>query len=52
MAKTKLCNMVKDGFHKDHKKEYKELIKNPRYMCKKCGRSAAKTKNLCKPVKL
>jgi len=36
----------------DKVEEYKKLLRDARYMCKKCGRAAAKAKCLCKPVKL
>jgi hypothetical protein len=31
---------------------FKDLVKNPRFICKKCGRAAAKEENLCEPVPL
>jgi len=30
----------------------KALVKNPKFICKKCGRAAAKEENLCEPVPL
>ena len=32
--------------------EYKALVKNPKFICKKCGRAAANEDNLCEPVPL
>ncbi len=52
MAGKRLCSLVKDGCQKDKVEEYKKLLRDARYMCKKCGRAAAKAKCLCKPVKL
>ncbi len=31
---------------------YRELVLDPRYVCRKCGRVAHKKKWLCKPVSL
>ncbi len=52
MADKKLCSLVKTGFHKDDLKAYKEMISPARFVCKKCGRAAAKSKYLCKSAKL
>jgi len=52
MAARKLCTLTKNGFQKDHREEYKDLLRDAKYMCKKCGRAAGKSKCLCKPVKL
>jgi len=32
--------------------EYKPLVKNAKFLCKKCGRVAANEENLCEPIKL
>lgn len=52
MADKKLCSLVKNGFLKEDFKEYKDLLHKAKYVCKKCGRAAAKSKCLCKPAKL
>ena len=44
-----LCDMAKRGVDL---KTYKELVKDPKFICKKCGRAAAKEENLCEPVPL
>jgi hypothetical protein len=45
-----LCHLVEDiGIGIE---EYKKLIKNPKFLCKKCGRVAAREENLCEPIKL
>ncbi len=45
-----LCHLVEDmGIGID---EYKKLIRNAKFLCKKCGRVAAKEENLCEPTKL
>ncbi|WP_176720463.1 hypothetical protein [Desulfuribacillus stibiiarsenatis] len=47
-----LCKLCKDDCLKKCFDDYVELIKEPKYVCKKCGRTAHKEKNLCKPVKI
>ena len=47
-----LCYLTNLGYHVSHSKDYKELVSNPAFMCKYCGRVADSDKNLCKPVKL
>jgi len=32
--------------------QYKPLVRNAKFLCKKCGRVAAKEENLCEPIKL
>jgi len=52
MAAKKLCALVRNGFLKEDAKAYKELLRDAKYMCKKCGRAAAKAKCLCKSTKI
>jgi len=47
-----LCYLNNLGFQNSNEKEYKQLVKNPEFLCKNCGRVAASQNNLCKPVKL
>lgn len=47
-----LCYLNNLGFQNTNEKEYKQLVKNPEFLCKNCGRVAASERNLCKPVKL
>jgi hypothetical protein len=47
-----LCYLNNLGFQNSNPKEYKELVRNPQFMCKNCGRVAESDKNLCKPEKL
>ncbi|WP_455363645.1 hypothetical protein [[Eubacterium] cellulosolvens] len=44
-----LCSMVTWGAALS---EYKELVKNPKFICMECGRLAAKEENLCEPIPL
>ena len=32
--------------------EYRPLVKNAKFLCRKCGRVAANAENLCEPVPL
>ena len=47
-----LCYLNNLGYQISNPKEYKELVKNAKFVCKICGRVAASDKNLCKPVVL
>lgn len=49
MGKT-LCKLSKD-MEKDFD-SYAELVKGAKFVCAKCGRSAAAKKNVCKPKKM
>ena len=55
MGKTtgkKLCKLAGKKYLKDNLAEYLELVKDPRYVCMKCGRLSRRKKNLCEPRKL
>jgi hypothetical protein len=47
-----LCYLNNLGFQISNPQEYKELVRDGQFMCKVCGRVAAREQNLCKPVKL
>ena len=47
-----LCYLNNLGFQKSNTEDYKNLVKEPQYMCENCGRAAADKNNLCKPVSL
>jgi hypothetical protein len=47
-----LCYLCNLEFQKNNTEEYKALVKNAKFFCKNCGRSAANEKNLCSPVQL
>ena len=44
-----LCNLAESGAGLE---EYKGLVKNAKFICKKCGRAAANEENLCEAVPL
>lgn len=48
----KICKLAKEDYLKDEFKKYKELVKDARYVCRKCGRVAVKEKRLCKPEEM
>ena len=47
-----LCYLNNLGFQKSNTEDYKKLVKESKYMCENCGRTAADKNNLCKPVSL
>ena len=47
-----LCYLNNLGYQVSNPNEYKELVKDGKFLCKVCGRVAVSEKNLCKPVKL
>jgi hypothetical protein len=47
-----LCYLNNLGYQVSNPKEYKELVKDGKFLCKVCGRVAVNDRNLCKPVKL
>ncbi|MGW8323055.1 MAG: hypothetical protein ACWGSD_16015 [Thermodesulfobacteriota bacterium] len=47
-----LCLLKNIGYVKSHLEEYKALVREPDYVCRKCGRAAASKKNLCKPERI
>ena len=50
--KRSLCELEKDGVLADDIKAYKKLVRKGKYVCRRCGRSARKKRNLCRPDKL
>jgi len=47
-----LCYLHNLDFLKSNLDEWKKLVQEPKFVCRKCGRAAAKEKNLCKSVTL
>ena len=48
--KNHLCDMAERG--EVTLEQMKALVRDPRYICKKCGRVAHNEENLCEPVPL
>ena len=40
-----LCMADNVGFVKNNLEEYKNYVRNPKFVCKNCGRAAAKAEN-------
>ncbi len=47
-----LCLLENVGYLKSNLEDYKKLVRNPKFVCKNCGRAAANEKNLCSPERL
>ena len=47
-----LCKLTSEGTHKNNPTEYAGLVKDPKFVCKSCGRVAGGKEYLCDPVLL
>ncbi len=47
-----LCLLANTEYLKENFADYKNLVKNPQFVCKSCGRTAANEANLCAPEEL
>lgn len=47
-----LCFRMYQGFHLSNPDEYKALVKDAKFRCEYCSRTANREDVLCKPVKL
>ena len=47
-----LCYLANIGYQQQNTEMYKSLVRQPKFMCKHCGRVAAEKVNLCQPVRL
>lgn len=47
-----LCYLQFKGYHYSNQAEYKELVADAQYLCRNCGRTAARAENLCAPERL
>jgi len=47
-----LCYFVSYGYQVDDPEEYKDLVKEPRFLCHFCGRTAHCKESLCQPMPL
>jgi hypothetical protein len=51
-GEQKLCFIGDIGKEKSTLDNYKKLVKEPRFICKGCGRTAASDSNLCSPERM
>lgn len=47
-----LCRLYGAGMHKNEPDQYAHLVRDPKFVCKSCGRVAAFRENLCDPILL
>ena len=47
-----LCALQEENYIETNNEDFIKLIKPARFYCKNCGRSAAKSENLCNPESL
>jgi hypothetical protein len=47
-----LCYLENMGYMKNYFNDFKDLVKNAEFICRKCGRSAVSRDSLCDPEKL
>ena len=47
-----LCLLQNVGYLKANLNDFKNLVKDGKFICRNCGRVAASEKNLCNPDKL
>lgn len=47
-----LCYLHNLGLVKSDLDEYSKLVRDAKFICRKCGRAAAGEKSLCKPASL
>lgn len=54
MGDKKLCKLIEKLDFEDKKEveKYREIIKEGKYFCKRCGRVSKDKENLCKPEKI
>jgi len=48
----KICKLFKKGLPKEDWESYKAGIKDPKVICKSCGRAASDALDVCKPEKI
>ena len=47
-----LCKLTGEGLHKDNPDQYAQLVRDPQFVCKSCGRVAAGKESLCAPIRI
>jgi hypothetical protein len=50
--KRSLCELEESGYLREHFDDYRKLVRNGKFVCRRCGRVARKERNLCKPESL
>jgi hypothetical protein len=47
-----LCYLVNMGYVESSLEDYKKLVKDPKFVCRNCGRVADSEEYLCRPSKI
>jgi len=47
-----LCLLAEQYYHIHEPVRFRSLVRNPRFKCEFCGRTAAQARNLCYPAPL
>jgi len=47
-----LCFLMYEGYHYEHRADYKALVQDAEYICRNCSRTAKDAARLCAPEKL
>jgi hypothetical protein len=47
-----MCKLAKKELIETNLNEFRKLVDEPKFACKKCGASANDQKNLCRPLEL
>jgi hypothetical protein len=47
-----LCYLINMGYIESNFDDYKNLVKDGKFVCKRCGRTANSEENLCRPAKI
>ena len=47
-----LCYLVNMGYIESSPEDYKKLVKDAKFICKRCGRGANADESLCRPEKI
>lgn len=47
-----LCYLQETGFIDEFPEAYKDMVREAKYICRVCGRAAAKKESLCSPERL
>ena len=47
-----LCHLQYNGYMNQNFEDFKKLVINPQFICRKCGRAANQASSICQPEKL